>query len=69
MLGGNDGNNMGGVHGMDGFGTEGGVEGAEGGANVSGGVESISVEPVHHMPVWRLREILAHAEGKCIMLV
>ena len=40
-----------------------------GGANVGESVENVSVEPVHHMPVWRLREILAHAEGKCIMLV
>ena len=71
VLGGDDDNTMGGVYGMDGLGTEGGVgeEGAEGGATVSGSEESSGVEPVHHIPRWRLREILAHAEGKCILLV
>ena len=34
----------------------------------SGGYEGI-VEPVHHVPRWKLREILAHAEGECILCV
>ena len=57
------------IYGMGGF-EEFGSGGAEGvsGANVSGGAESV-VEPVHHIPRWKLYEILAHAEGECIMSV
>ena len=57
------------VYGMGGF-EEFGSGGAEGvsGANVSGGAESV-VEPVHHIPRWKLYEILAYAEGECIMSV
>ena len=44
-----------------------GSGGAEGGdSGVAGG--SI-IEPVHHMPRLKLREILAHAEGECILSV
>ena len=50
---------MGGVEGQ-------GIGGAEGG---SGGMTGGNIEPVHRMPRWRLREILAHAEGECIISV
>ena len=50
---------MGGVEGQG----NGGAEGGDGG--VTGG----NIEPVHRMPRWRLREILAHAEGECILSV
>ena len=44
-----------------------GAEGGVGGADV-GGAECV-VEPVHHIPRWKLYEILAHAEGECIVSV
>ena len=58
------------VYGMGGFEEFGsrGAEGGVGGADVGGGAESV-VEPVHHIPRWKLYEILAHAEGECIMSV
>ena len=37
----------------------------DGGEDTSG----ISVNPIPLIPRWRLREILAHAEGECIMLL
>ena len=64
-------------------GVTGGIEGV-GGASVGGGDgfggdESIGgegigdngspVEPIPLIPRWRLREILAHAEGECILLL
>ena len=57
------------VLGMGGF-EEFGCGGAEGvsSANVSGGAESV-VEPVHHIPRWKLYEILAHAEGEYVISV
>ena len=58
------------VYGMGGF-EEFGSRGAEGGvsgADVGGGAECV-VEPVHHIPRWKLYEILAHAEGECIVSV
>ena len=66
------GNNRGGgedVLGMGGF-EEFGCGGAEGvsSGNISGGAESV-VEPVHHIPRWKLYEILAHAEGECVISV
>ena len=71
ILDGGDANTVGGVYGMDGMETEGGVGGggAEGGAGGGGNGDSSGVEPIHHIPRWRLREILAHAEGECILLV
>ena len=56
-------NNMYGMGGAEGHGS-GGAEGGDSG--VTGG--SV-IEPVHHMPRWKLREILAHAEGECIISV
>ena len=50
---------MGGVEGQ-------GIGGAEGGSD---GMTGGNIEPVHRMPRWRLREILAHAEGECIISV
>ena len=50
-------------------GMEGGGGGAEGGAGSGGNVGDGGVEPIHHIPRWRLREILAHAEGECVLLV
>ena len=41
--------------------------GGGGGAVEGGNVESV-VEPVHHIPRRRLYEILAHAEGECIVI-
>ena len=66
--GGDDDGSIGGIYGMEEVGGV-GEEGGEGGATASGSVEGSVVEPVHHIPVWRLREILAHAEGKCMLLV
>ena len=45
----------------------GGAVGGGGGAGEGGNVESV-VEPVHHIPRRRLYEILAHAEGECIVI-
>ena len=71
------------VSGMGGdIGASGGVEGNTG-ASVGGGSEfggdglggdnirdnGSPVEPIPLIPRWRLREILAHAEGKCIYTV
>ena len=71
ILDGGDANTVGGVFGMDGMETESGVGGwgVEGGAGGGGNGDSSGVEPIHHIPRWRLREILAHAEGECILLV
>ena len=67
--GGDGDGSLGGIYGMEEVGGV-GDEGGEGGDTASGSVEgSVVVEPVHHIPVWRLREILAHAEGKCMLLV
>ena len=63
-----DSNNIGvgDIYGMgDCTGVGGGVGGCGGS---SAGYEGI-VEPVHHVPRWKLREILAHAEGECILSV
>ena len=47
-----------------------GVGGVSGSRGAEGGYSSESViEPVHPIPRWKLREILAHAEGKCILSV
>ena len=47
-----------------------GVGGVSGSRGAEGGYSNESViEPVHPIPRWKLREILAHAEGKCIMSV
>ena len=47
-----------------------GVRGVSGSRGAEGGYSSESViEPVHPIPRWKLREILAHAEGKCILSV
>ena len=54
------------VYGMGEFEGNGGAEGGCGASGVSG--DSV-VEPVHHIPRWKLREILAHAEGECILSV
>ena len=74
-IGGNvveDSNSVEDVYGMGGFeghsGVGGGAEGGSGDTGVSGDVDSV-VEPIHHIPRWRLREILAHAEGECILCV
>ena len=58
------------IYGMGGFDERGGggAEGGVGGAGVGGDVDSV-VEPVHHIPRWKLYEILAHAEGECIVIV
>ena len=57
---------VGAIYGMgDCTGVGGGVSGCGGS---SFGYEGI-VEPVHHVPRWKLREILAHAEGECILSV
>ena len=45
----------------------GGAVGGGGGAVEGGNVESV-VEPAHHIPRRRLYEILAHAEGECIVI-
>ena len=45
-----------------------GADDSVGGVGVGAGVSSV-VEPVHHIPRWKLYEILAHAEGECIMSV
>ena len=45
----------------------GGAVGGGGAAVEGGNVESV-VEPVHHIPRRRLYEILAHAEGECIVI-
>ena len=64
----NDGNGVEDVYGMGGFEGHGGG-GAEGGCGASGVSGDSVVEPVHHIPRWKLREILAHAEGECILSV
>ena len=48
-----------------------GGDSAGGGIEVDGGEDTsgISVNPIPLIPRWRLREILAHAEGECIMLL
>ena len=47
-----------------------GVGGVSDSRGAEGGHSNESViEPVHHIPRWKLREILAHAEGKCILSV
>ena len=68
--GGDEDNDMGGIYGMEEV-RIGGVsgEGGEGDATASGSVEGSVIEPIHHIPVWRLREILAHAEGDYMLLV
>ena len=69
VLSGGDASTIGGVYGMEEM--EGGVDvgGAEGGAGSGDNGGGSGVEPIHHIPRWRLREILAHAEGECILLV
>ena len=68
-----DSNTVGDVYGMGGLeandGVGGGAESGAGGAGGSGDMDGSGVEPIHHVPRWRLREILAHAEGECILLV
>ena len=67
----------GGAEDMDGAGVVGGegdVEGGDGGGDgnmVDGNEDNsgINVEPIPLIPRWRLREILAHAEGECMMLL
>ena len=63
------------------FGASGGIEGvmddSVGGGDGFGGDENVGgdgngdsgspVEPIPLIPRWRLREILAHAEGECIL--
>ena len=51
------------VGGGDGFGGDDGIGGGGVGDNGS------TVEPIPLIPRWRLREILAHAEGECILLL
>ena len=65
-----DGAGGGGIYGMGGFDEQsvGGAEGSVGGVDIGGDVNN-TVEPVHHIPRWKLYEILAHAEGECIMSV
>ena len=59
---------VGGIGGEDGVGGE---DGAGGGNEVYDNEDSsgMNIDPIPLIPRWRLREILAHAEGECIMLL
>ena len=62
----------GGVGGDDGVGGGdgvGGEDGAGGGNAVNDNEDGSGIDPIPLIPRWRLREILAHAEGECIMLL
>ena len=63
---------IGGVGGGDGVSGEdgvGGEDGAGGDNEVYDNEDSGGIDPIPLIPRWRLREILAHAEGECIMLL